>query len=190
MPISSSSHSRNYLTYMESRSQKNIMEEPDLRFLSQKLLTCCKPCRSKTLSERGCTGFHISKTNNGSWIHNGFLDHDKFLGGRHVKNMERTRKFQILRFLCHFWPCRQGFRVGRGLEWILSHMAPSCFDTNPYRAIWTRFKSNSVIFGQKSLDLVQDLGPSLGLCEVRRLEWRIHSGRKDKNKRKIGAAGK
>ena len=187
MPISSSSHSRNYLTYMESRSQKNIMEEPDLRFLSQKLLTCYKPCRSKTLSERGCTGFHISKINNRSWIHNGFLDHDKFLGGRHTKNMERTRKFQILRFLCHFWPCRQGFRVGRGLERILSHMAPSCFDTNPYRARWTRFKSNSVIFGQKSLD--QDLGPSPGLCEVRRLEWRIHSGRKDE-KICFGAAGK
>ena len=122
------------------------MEESDLRFLSQKLLTCYKPCHSKTLSERGCTGFHISKTNNGSWIHNGFLDHDKFLGGRHTKSMERTRKFQILPFLCHFWPCRQGFRVGRGLERILSHMAPTCLDMSPYRAIWTHFKSNSMIF--------------------------------------------
>ena len=33
----------------EGRSQKVNMEEPDLRFLSQKLLTCYKPCRSKTL---------------------------------------------------------------------------------------------------------------------------------------------
>ena len=62
---------------------------------------------------------------------------------------------------------------------LLSYMALSCLNMSQLRAIWTRFKSNSVIFGQKTLDLVQDLGPRPGLCEVRRLEWRIHSGRKD-----------
>ena len=29
---------------------------------------------------------------------------------------------------------------------ILSHMAPSCFNMSPYRAIWTHFRSNYMMF--------------------------------------------
>ena len=35
------------------------------------------------------------------------------------------------------------FGVRRGLEIILSHMAPSCLNMSSYRAIWTHFRSKS-----------------------------------------------
>ena len=41
--------------------------------------------------------------------------------------------------------------VRRGLQMILSHMAPSCFNMSPSRAIWTHFKSKSVMFIEKYL---------------------------------------
>ena len=39
--------------------------------------------------------------------------------------------------------------VGSGLEMILSHMAQSCLDMTSYRAIWSHFRSNSIIFMSK-----------------------------------------
>ena len=51
---------------------------------------------------------------------------------------------------------------------ILSHMAPSCLNMSPYRAIWTHFRSNSMIVIKQYIlgqvkdqvqDQVLDLGP-------------------------------
>ena len=47
--------------------------------------------------------------------------------------------------------------VGKDLEMILSHVAPSCLDMSLYRATWTHFKRNSVIFVSKCLDQVLDV---------------------------------
>ena len=44
-------------------------------------------------------------------------------------------------FMGHIW-------VRRGLEMILSHRAPSSLNMSSYRAIWTHFRSNSMIFEQ------------------------------------------
>ena len=39
----------------------------------------------------------------------------------------------------------RSFRVKRGSKMILSHMAPSCLDMSPYRAIWTYLRQHFII---------------------------------------------
>ena len=48
--------------------------------------------------------------------------------------------------LDHFGICICIFFVRRGLEMIRSHGAPSSLDMSSYQAIWTIFRSNSMIF--------------------------------------------
>ena len=47
---------------------------------------------------------------------------------------------------------------------IVMHMAPRCLNTSSYRAIWTHYKSNSVIFTKKNpgTGLGSGLGPGPG----------------------------
>ena len=46
----------------------------------------------------------------------------------------------------NFGPSMSSFVVRTGLEMILSHRAPSSFNMSSYRAMWTHFRSNSMIF--------------------------------------------
>ena len=52
-------------------------------------------------------------------------------------------------FIAPFW-------VRRGPEMIVSHRAPSSLNMSPYRAIWTHFRPNSMIF----IDLILQTGKS------------------------------
>ena len=47
-----------------------------------------------------------------------------------------------------FEPSRSPLGVTRGWKMIMSHWAPSSFNMSSYRAIWTHFKSNSIISTQ------------------------------------------
>ena len=47
-----------------------------------------------------------------------------------------------------FWIFMRQFWVTRGLKMILSHRAPSSINMSSYRAIWTHFRSNSMISEQ------------------------------------------
>ena len=55
---------------------------------------------------------------------------------------------------------------------ILSHMAPPCLNRSPHRAIWTHFKSSSVIFITKCLDQVLDLVQLVQAYLVQ--DWELH----------------
>ena len=56
-----------------------------------------------------------------------------------------ARPSLLPRFVGPFWIFYNPFCVRRGLKMILSHIAPSCLSMSSYRAIWTHFRSNSII---------------------------------------------
>ena len=66
-------------------------------------------------------------------------------------------------FFCIVFLSRRVLGVGKGLETILSHMAFTCLNKSASRAIWTHFKSNSVMFVKKLSRL--GLGPGPGLFQ-------------------------
>ena len=51
-------------------------------------------------------------------------------------------------FWDHFWILIALLGVRRGLKMILSQRAPSSLNMSPYRAIWSHFRPNYMIFGQ------------------------------------------
>ena len=53
----------------------------------------------------------------------------------------------VLRIFCNSMAL---FGVRRGFKMILCHRAPSSVNMSSYRAIWTHFRSNSIIFGQNN----------------------------------------
>merc|ERR1711965_507173 len=58
------------------------------------------------------------------------------------------------------------FRIMRGLEMILSHMALSCLNMSLYRTIWIHFRTYFMIFIiNKILDLVLELVQILDLVQ-------------------------
>ena len=67
-PIASSSHSHEYLTCIASKIAKSYYGRIQFEPKSLKLLNCHVRSRSKTLSERWCTGFTLSPKIIGSWI--------------------------------------------------------------------------------------------------------------------------
>ena len=54
-------------------------------------------------------------------------------------------------FGVHFGIFIAHFGVRRGSKMILSHRAPSSLNMSSYRAIWTYFRSNSMIFEQMKI---------------------------------------
>ena len=52
-------------------------------------------------------------------------------------------------FLGHFKIFINHFGVRRGFKMILSHRAPCSLNMSSYRAIWTHFRPNFIIFGRK-----------------------------------------
>ena len=67
-------------------------------------------------------------------------------GGQRTKNTEKIEKSGFSDFGFIFGLPRGVLGVGRALEMILVHMAPSSLNMSPYRAIWTHFRPNSMIF--------------------------------------------
>ena len=53
-------------------------------------------------------------------------------------------------FWDHFWILITLLGVRRGLKMILSQRAPSSLNMSSYRAIWTHFRPNYMIWGQKN----------------------------------------
>ena len=105
----------------EDRSRKVNNDEPDLRFFHGNFWlvifwTVCKPCFSPSIPR----GPNIV---------------DPWVSSR--------RFFTFLRIFGHSMAL---FGVRRGFKMILSHGAPSSLNMSSYRAIWTHFRPNSMIF--------------------------------------------
>ena len=64
---------------------------------------------------------------------------------------------------------------------ILSHMAPSSFNMSSYRAIWTHFKQNSIIFHAATYPQVEDLIGGSIFLKKKCLRQRTHKLGASKN---------
>ena len=50
------------------------------------------------------------------------------------------------------WICIAFFVIRRGWKMSVSHIPPSNLDMSSYRAIWTHFRQNFILFGRKISD--------------------------------------